>query len=167
MYKHVVILLTFWLASPALAFWGPISFVPAAPTTNDGVSFQMPFGICDAFLSNLDAEIEVTGSVIKVTKTGISITDPILCNIPISSTTTFIGRFPSGVYRFELYRRENLRPTVVDLVQTANLTIAAAPAVELTAAPTLSPGGLAALVIALLLASYSGGQKFSSETSHV
>jgi hypothetical protein len=154
MYKHFVILLTFCLASPAFAFWGPISFIPVSPTASDPIQFQIQFGICDALQSNLDAEIEVIGSTIKVTKFGTSNSDPILCFFPVGTSTTSIGRFPAGQYRFELYRRQLSSPTIVDLVQTANLSIAAAPAVELTAAPTLSLGGLAALVTALLLACF-------------
>jgi hypothetical protein len=148
--KLIVFLLLF-AVSNTYAFWGPITFIPANPTANDSIQFQIQTGGCDTFLSESDAEIEVTGSVVKVTKRGISNLDPIFCFFPISAGTTSIGRFPSGTYRFELYRRENLRPTFVDLVQTANLTIAPAPNAALVAAPTLSWPGLSFLVIVFLL----------------
>jgi hypothetical protein len=160
--RKLIALLLFFAASYAQAFWGPISFIPSNPTSNDSIQFQIQVGGCDTFLSESDAEIEVTGSIIKVTKRGISNLDPIFCFFPISTGTTSIGRFPSGTYRFELYRRENLRPTVVDLVQTANLTIGPAPAGPIVAAPALSWHGLSFLVIVFMLAGvcFSSRAKF-------
>jgi hypothetical protein len=148
--KLIVFLLLF-ADSYALAFWGPISFIPPNPTANDSIQFQIRFGRCDSFVSNSDAEVVVDGLTIKVTKIGVSVTDPVLCNFPVAISTTNVGRFPAGNYRFELYRRENLRPTVVDLVQAANLTIGPAPPSALVAAPTFSWFGLSTLAFAFLL----------------
>jgi hypothetical protein len=151
--RTLIVFLLLFADSYALAFWGPISFIPPNPTANDSIQFQIQTGGCDAFQSNLDAEIEVTNSLIKVTKHGTSNFDPIFCFFPNATSTTSIGNFPSGTYRFELYRRQLSSPNVVDLVQTANLTIGPAPASAVVAAPIFSWFGLSTLIFAFLLVS--------------
>jgi hypothetical protein len=99
-------------------------------------------------VSNSDGDVELVGSTIKVTKAGLFANDPILCNYAIRTTTNNIGIFPAGTYRFELYRRRLIGPPIVELVQTSNLTVRAAPAPPLVAVPTLT---LPALILLIAL----------------
>jgi hypothetical protein len=137
-------------SSNAHAFFGPIIFSPVSPTSNDSILFSIESGVCDALVSNFDGDVELVGSTIKVTKAGSFANDPILCNFPIRTTTTTIGSFPAGTYRFELYRRRLIGPPIVELVQTSNLTVRAAPLPPLVAVPMFSSPALI-LLIALQL----------------
>jgi hypothetical protein len=149
--RKLIVLPLFFATAFAQAFWGPISFIPTNPTAKDSIQFRIQTGACDSLVSNSDAEVSIVGTTIRVIKIGVSVTDPILCNFLPNTFTTTIGTVPAGTYRFELYRRENLRPTVVDLVQTANLTIGPAPASALVAASIFSWFGLSTLIFAFLL----------------
>jgi hypothetical protein len=144
------------------AFFGPITFSPVTPTSNDNIQFSIESGVCDAFVSNFDAEIELVGSTIKVTKSGTFANGPTLCNFQIRTTSTSIGRFPAGSYRFELYRRRLIGPPIVELVQTSNLTVRAAPLPSLVAVPMFSSPALILLIaLQLMLGRYAFAQQKS------
>jgi hypothetical protein len=136
-------------AAYAVAYWnGPITCSPATPTSNDNIQFSIQTGGCDTFVSNFDGDVELAGSTIKVTKAGLFANDPVLCNYPNTTISTSFGNFPAGTYRFELYRRRLIGPPIVELVQTSNLTVRAAPLPQLFAAPMLT---LPALILLFAL----------------
>jgi hypothetical protein len=143
----ITLLLCVWCAQ-AQASFGPMIFVPSIPNSNQSVDFMISVGICDSFASNDDEVVELVGTTIRVTKFGVLAGSP--CMFPIVTGTVRLGRFPPGTYRVELYRRQFLFPTLVDLVQTGNVTVVAGPN-PVIAAPVLSPLGLVALMTAVLL----------------
>jgi hypothetical protein len=150
MFKHVItFLLCAWCAH-AQAVWGPLVFVPPIPNESQSVNFTIFVGGCDTFLSSSDEVVELVGSTIRVTKVGISVDDFAQCIFPFGSGTVRLGRFAPGTYRVEVYRRQRQQPTIVDLVQTGNVTVVADPNAVI-AAPVFSPLGLLALITAILL----------------
>jgi hypothetical protein len=68
----------FWL-SPAHAVFGPLSYIPEQPTSDDVVRLRLNVGVCDSFASvpsiSPDPVIAVEGSVIRVVKAGITVDD--------------------------------------------------------------------------------------------
>jgi hypothetical protein len=145
----ITFLLCVWCAQ-AQAVWGPLVFVPPIPNETQSVNFTIFVGGCDTFLSGSDEVVELVGSTIRVTKIGISVDDSAQCIFPFGSGTVRLGRFAPGTYRVEVYRRQQQQPSVVDLVQTGNVTVVAGPNVVI-AAPVFSPLGLMALIAAVLL----------------
>jgi hypothetical protein len=150
MFRHVITFLLWAWCAQAQAVWGPLVFVPPVPSESQSVNFTIFVGGCDTFLSSSDEVVELVGSTIRVTKIGISVDDAAQCNAPFGSGTVRLGVFPRGTYRVELYRRQFFFPTVVDLVQTGNVTVVGNPNAVI-AAPIFSPLGLLALITAILL----------------
>jgi hypothetical protein len=149
MIKNAIAFLLFLCCAQAQAFWGPMIFVPPVPNSNESVNFMITVGVCDSFASNNDEVVELVGTTIRVTKFGVS-TDFSPCMFPIVTGTVRLGAFSPGTYRVELYRRQFFSPTVVDLVQTGNVTVIAGPNAVI-AAPAFSPVSLLALITAVLL----------------
>jgi hypothetical protein len=149
MIKILVVLLCAAIPKIALAFWGPLIFSPSSPTTDDIIRFQISFGVCDAFASNNDSVIEISAQTIRVTKFGVSVTDPALCNFNNGTTTTTLGVLPVGTYQVELYRRDIQVQTTVVLVRTGTVSVSSAGSSALATIPTVSK--INQMLLALLL----------------
>jgi hypothetical protein len=140
------------------------TIVPAEATTSDFLRVRVTTAICDIFatLGPTDRVLEVSQNVVRMTVLGASTSDFAQCNYPVSNYTYEIGILPTGVYRFELYRRIVLDPTRVDLVGTANFTVSGLSAPLATQVPAFSLFGLIALCGSMLLAVLGMRRYFSS-----
>ena len=114
------------VATSAHATFGPLRFLPLAPTTNDTLTVTVETFGCHAFQggsNGFNREVQIVGNVIKITAVGTSNSDFVLCFFPRGDSTFNIGTVPANSYAVELYLRHILNPTLVELAQTGNVSV--------------------------------------------
>ena len=156
MQKIFAVLLLLY-AGLAHAVFGPLTFIPAQPSSSDAVAMRLTVGGCDTFLSvpsNFpDPEILVVGSTIRVTKIGFSTDDFAACIFPPTTGAIPLQRFLAGNYRVELYLRDAFAQTQVRLVQTGTLTVTQA-AFTVEQVPSLSLFAVFSMLLLMLLGAH-------------
>jgi len=148
-----VALLSFLVCGFANATISAPVIVPTSATVLDFLRVNVSTAFCDTFttLGPTDRVLEVSQNVVRMTVLGFSTTDFAQCNNPAFNYTYDIGLLPSGNYRFELYRRFVLDPDRINLVGTANFSVAGVAPAVVTPVPAFSTYGIFAFAGLILL----------------
>jgi len=149
-YKPLVLLCALF-APPACAFIDLPYLTPEQPAAGEIVSVNVRGGVCDG-IGTIPGYPQITqdGNAIRIVLWSVSFTDPVLCNIPIGTSTYAVGAFATGSYTLQVDRDyqgdlgEILRATLstIPLVVTGAIPDAAP-------VPASSPFGLLALLFIL------------------
>lgn len=147
----VLALLLALVSTTGHAFWDPPYITPANPATSDEVSVSVRLGICDSFYQRAGyPKITRDGNTIRIVNFGQHWDPGDLCSFGIGTATYSIGAFVPGDYTLtvDLFYLDffSQSQTLTLGVVAFTVTGAAPPAIP---APTTSPLGLLALILAL------------------
>ena len=145
--RRVLVLLTLLVSSNAYCFIDPPTFTPTNPTAGQEVLINVRFGVCDGYLSAPPTITYSATSIEIIYQTATSG----YCNIPIATLTTSLGALAAGTYSIVIKRNNTFfgPPPVLSLVGTYTLLVQQA--VAATPVPTLEPGFMLFMILALLL----------------
>ena len=157
MIKFLFSAVLLFFTTHAHAVFGPLTFIPAQPTSSDQVSLRVQVGVCDTIASVPstfpDPEIVVIGNTIRVTKIGFSTDDFAACIFPVRTFAIGLPRFQANQYVVELYLRDAFAQTQVRLVQTGSLTVTQA-TFTVEQVPSLSLFAVFSMLLLMLLGAH-------------
>lgn len=146
----IAALLLALLSSTAHAFWDPPYIAPTNPVAGDAVSFGIRMGVCDNIFSQEGfPQFSRQGNEIRIVYAGAHWDIGPQCVFGTGTGTFPVGEFTSGRYTLsvDLSYIDFTGPHVLTLGVVPFAVTDAAPAA--IPAPTLSPLGLLALILAL------------------
>jgi hypothetical protein len=148
-------------STDALAFIDQPVFTPNPVIAGQEFFVSMRHGHCDFFPSiefPIDIEM-VPPNRVQLFVSGYHLTNPILCNAPISSPLISMRPLAAGVYNFELYiRNRGSQFMPIYAGPTAILNVVARPDLAV-AVPSMGYLAMFALMLSLMVAGVCGRQK--------
>jgi hypothetical protein len=148
--KMCVLLLILSLRS-AHAFIDPPIFSPQPIPANQVFNAAIRHGVCDGFpfISVPTETLFVPPNRLQLFVTGVHFTDPILCNVQITTPIFELPPLPQGSYQFELYVRNRANPAIpiFNGPVVPFTVVAAEPLIQVS---TLNRFGLLTLILLLL-----------------
>lgn len=144
-------------ARTAYGFLDPPYLTPALPVAGDTISVSIRGGICDG-VGTIPGYPQITrqGNTIRIVLWGVSVTDPILCNIPIGTVTYAVGAYTPGSYTLQVDRnyQDDLGGIVTETLGVIPFAVVGG-AVQTVALPTLNLYSLGTLGFVLVVVARS------------
>jgi hypothetical protein len=146
-----LIVLSLSFARNADAFIDPPYLTPGNPVAGEPVSVSIRAGVCDGVGSIPGyPQITQTGDTIRILLWGSSFVDPILCNLPIGTSTYQVGAFSEGAYVLRVDREYmgDLGDILSETLGIIPFTVSG-PTAEPVALPASDSIGIGTLVLML------------------